>query len=90
MKNDFYEEKTIAGNQEPYWEDSIKIPRSDKFLESAHKLSDFIAQLPLSREQNDKLISLITAQVLDAEEGGFRFGLKIGVEYGRSENDPEK
>lgn len=41
----------------------------------------------MSKEQNDKLIDLMVKHVLTAEEGGFRYGLKIGIECGKSGNE---
>ena len=87
MKSDFYFEKTTQGNKDTDDEETIEIPRSMEFAESAQKLSEFINKLPLSKEQNDKLIDLMVKHVLTAEDGGFRYGLKIGIECGKSGNE---
>ena len=45
------------------------------------KIIDFIAALPISREENDRLIALIIQQVQDGEQGAFAQGLRIGKEF---------
>lgn len=87
MKSDFYFEKTTQGNKNTDADETIEIPRSVEFIESAQKLSELINKLPLSKEQNDKLIDLMVKHVLAAEEGGFRYSLKIGLEYEESGNE---
>lgn len=37
--------------------------------------------LPISREENDRLIALIIQQVQDGEQGAFAQGLRIGKEF---------
>lgn len=54
----------------------------------SRELSDFIAALPLSREENDRLIALIIQQVQDGEQGAFAQGLRIGIQFaGWKENE---
>lgn len=55
--------------------------RTDIFYSTARELSDFIAALPISREENDRLIALIIQQVQDGEQGAFAQGLRIGKEF---------
>lgn len=71
----------------------IEIPRTPEFVSTAKAVSDIIGGLPLSREQNDRLIAALVAHVEAAEKSGFRFGLELGLDYGRYEaahkEDPE-
>lgn len=93
----------MTGNQDPggnarekEWlqdrgeeEGVIEIPRSAEFVATAQAVSDYINDLGLSTAQNNRLIELLTAHVLKAEVGGFRYGLKIGLAYGRRERAEE-
>lgn len=66
----------------------IKNENLESFYSTARELSDFIAALPLSREENDRLIALIIQQVQDGEQGAFAQGLRIGKEFaGWEENE---
>ena len=56
----------------------FEIPRSEQFYSAAKDLSKFIIGLPLSCEQNGKLIDLVLEQVRVAERGAFAEGLKLG------------
>ena len=55
--------------------------RTESFYSTARELSDFIAALPISREENDRLIALIIRQVQNGEQGAFAQGLRIGKEF---------
>ena len=63
----------------------IEIPRTPEFVSTTKAVSDIIGGLPLSREQNDRLIAALVAHVEAAEKSGFRFGLELGLDYGRYE-----
>lgn len=60
-------------------DDKIEIPRSDRFIEIANELSDFINALPLNQPDNDKLIQIIVEQIKEAERTAFLFGFDMGV-----------
>lgn len=64
-------------NEQPECE--IVIPRSEKFVQIANELSDFINTLPLNKPENDKLIQIIVEQVKEAEHTAFLFGFDMGV-----------
>ena len=55
--------------------DKIIIERTKEFTESAKSLSDFISALPLSAEQNDKLVHGMVEQVKAAERAAFKQAL---------------
>lgn len=61
----------------------ITIQRSHQFKVNAVELGDFIRALPLSTQQNDSLIALITKQVTEAEGTAFRFGFDMGVKLAK-------
>lgn len=67
----------IRNEQEP----ALAVERTEGFYNTARELSDFIAALPISREENDRLIALIIRQVQDGEKGAFAQGLRIGREF---------
>lgn len=60
---------------------AIQIDRTEQMIAAAHELSDYIAGLLLTTEQNDTLVSLIVKQVQEAERGAFVQGFKWGMEY---------
>lgn len=65
---------------------TIEINRTNEFDNAAKELGDYIARLPLSHEQNDKLIELMLKQVNAAEEGSFLHGFKLGNDIGKHES----
>ena len=60
---------------------AIQIERTAQMIAAAHKLSDYIKDLPLTAEQNDTLVSSMIEQVQEAERGAFVQGFKLGMEY---------
>lgn len=67
----------LRSEQEP----ALTVERTESFYSTARELSDFIAALPINREENDRLIALIIRQVQDGEQGAFAQGLRIGREF---------
>lgn len=65
----------------------IQIRRTEEFITTAQAVSDFLKDLPLTREQNDRLISLMVEHVRAAEQGGFRDGVRYGIVFGRHWED---
>lgn len=68
----------------------IKIEHGEECLKVARELSKYISNLPLSVEQNNRLVQLMIAQVEAAERGAFSQGAKVGMEYGRYESQSDK
>ena len=60
---------------------AIQINRTEQMLAAARELSDYIAGLPLTAEQNNALVSLMIKQVQEAERGAFIQGFKWGMDY---------
>ena len=67
----------LRNEQEP----ALAVERTESFYSTARALSDCIAALPISREENDRLIALIIQQVQGGEQGAFAQGLRIGKEF---------
>ena len=60
-------------------EDGIELEKSPEMLASAERLSDYIRELPLTAEQNDKLVQMLLDHVGDVQRCGFNQGLKVGT-----------
>ncbi len=70
-------EKTIEAALSGFKEDDvIQIVRSEAFLAKGRELSDYIAALPLTKEQNDRLVALMVEQVCVTELGAFKEGVR--------------
>ena len=76
---DFVPVETMWGDRD-IW---LTIERGPEFLTVAKELSDYIAELPLTVEQNDKLVRLAVAT--KAERNAFFEGARLGLELGRAE-----
>lgn len=68
---------------------AIPIERGEEFYQAAKGLSEFIHALPLSAENNNRLIDLMVDQVCEAERGAFVQGFRMGREFGQWEETPE-
>lgn len=68
----------------------IKIEHGEECLKVARDLSKYISNLPLSVEQNNRLVQLMIAQVEAAECGAFYQGANVGMEYGCYESQSDK
>ena len=78
---DFVPVETMWGDRD-IW---LTIERGPEFLTVAKELSDYIAELPLTVEQNDKLVRLAVAQTTKAERNAFFEGARLGLALGRAE-----
>lgn len=56
------------------------ISRTKETLKIAQELSDYIKSLPLTNEQNDKLVSMMADCTQQFESDAFTLGLKAGVQ----------
>ncbi|MGE8000868.1 hypothetical protein ACQKOF_19770 [Lysinibacillus sp. NPDC093190] len=59
----------------------IEIKRTEAFIQTANELSAFLKALPLSREDNDRLVALMVQNVREAEKGAFLQGFSMGYEF---------
>lgn len=64
-------------------DDVIQIERSPDFTTIAHEVSAHMSALPLTNEQNNRLVELVIKQINEAETTAFRQGFDMGVELGR-------
>ena len=64
---------------------AVDIQRGEEFSESAKRLSDFIAGLPLTTAQNDELVRLAVEMVNAAERGAYLQGFLFGFQFGRDQ-----
>lgn len=64
---DFVPVETMWGDRD-IW---LTIVRGPEFLAKAKALSDYIAALPLTVEQNDELVRLTVTQTVEAERNAF-------------------
>jgi hypothetical protein len=53
---------------------------TDEFIANSKVLSDYILELPLSNEQNKKLIDLIYNNIIQAKEDAFTDGITFILE----------
>lgn len=51
--------------------------RTERFNDAVKKVSEYIEQLPLTSEENNKLISLLLDNIAAAEVDAFLFGINI-------------
>lgn len=56
------------------------LSRTKEALQFAQNLSEYIRSLPLTNEQNDKLVSMMTDCTQKFESDAFALGLKAGVQ----------
>ena len=59
----------------------IEIKRTEAFIQTANELSAFLKALPLSHEDNNRLVALIVQNVREAEKGAFLQGFSMGYEF---------
>lgn len=69
----------------------ITTDRSEKFIKIAKDLGEFIKTLPLSVEDNNKLVYMMIEQITTAEHDAFLqgcdLGIKLGKEFATDETD---
>ena len=68
----------------------IEITKGAEFLRTAGELSDVIAALPLTAEQNNKLIQCIIEHTTAASKEAFAQGLILGATGGEVQNEPRR
>jgi len=58
-------------------EGEIEIIKTEKFLDAVKELSDYIITLPLSNQENDRLVELILKQTSIAQKDAFLQGADL-------------
>lgn len=71
----FYQD--IFGNEDAI----IKIRRTKKFFDTAQRVSDYLRELDIPSDQNNKLVELMIAHTNAAEESGFIDGVGYGLMF---------
>ena len=59
--------------------DTIEIIRSDEFNRLAQNISDTIKNLPLTHEDNNRLVALMVKQLNEAETTSYLQGFDMGI-----------
>lgn len=59
---------------------------SNEYLDTAKELSDYIKSLPLSVDQNDKLVSMILKHVEVARNDSFKQGIEFMFDTANNQN----
>lgn len=64
----------------------VEIDNFNEYLDTAKELSDYIKSLPLSLDQNDKLISLMHKHNDVARKDAFRQGIEFMLDTANNQN----
>ena len=62
--------------------------RTEEFIITAKAVSEFLHDLPLTHEQNDRMIELMLEHVHAAESSGFHDGVRYGIVIGQHWDEP--
>jgi len=65
----------------------IQIERTEAFIQTANELSAFLKALPLSYDENNRLVELMVKHVKEAEAGAFLQGFSMGYEFNEYQGD---
>ena len=57
---------------------AVQIKRTPEVMERVNAVSDFVAALPLTRQQNDELVRLLTGLVNAVEHDAYLQGVVFG------------
>lgn len=68
----------------------VEIDNFNEYLDSAKELSDYIKSLPLSVDQNDKLVSLMHKHNDVARKDAFRQGIEFMFDTAKNQDIEEK
>lgn len=58
----------------------MEIKRTKEFYQASRQISDFIKGLPLSTEDNDKLVSRLVEYTNTVERSAALFGVQVGMQ----------
>ena len=58
---------------------NVSAGRTEDFLQTTRDVSDYLDTLPLTNEQNNKLIELLCKNVIAAERGAYILGINIAA-----------
>ncbi len=64
--------------------------RTPEFMASTQAVSDYLQTLPLTVEQHNQLVGLMTDNVVQAEKGAFGYGFAFGMKLAAPENKSQR
>ena len=65
----------------------ITIKHTEDFLELAKDLRELVKGLPISNDDNEKLIKLMLEQIQQAEKDSFLQGFEMGLEFAKYQQE---
>lgn len=68
----------------------VEFDNSNEYLDTAKELSDYIKSLPLSLDQNDKLINMILKHVEVARNDSFKQGIEFMLDTANNQDIEEQ
>ena len=68
----------------------VECDNSNEYLDTAKELSDYIKSLPLSLDQNDKLINMILKHVEVARNDSFKQGIEFMLDTANNQDIEEQ
>lgn len=68
----------------------VEFDNSNEYLDTAKELSDYIKLLPLSLDQNDKLINMILKHVEVARNDSFKQGIEFMFDTANNQDIEEQ
>lgn len=68
----------------------VEIDNFNEYLDTAKELSDYIKSLPLTLDQNDKLVSLMHKHNDVARKDAFRQGIEFMLDTAKNQDVEEK
>lgn len=68
----------------------VEFDNSNEYLDTAKELSDYIKSLPLSLDQNDKLINMILKHVEVARNDLFKQGIEFMFDIANNQDIEEQ
>ena len=68
----------------------VEFDNSNEYLDTAKELSDYIKSLPLSLDQNDKLINMILKHVEVSRNDSFKQGIEFMFDTANNQDIEEQ
>lgn len=68
----------------------MEIKRTKEFYQASRQISDFIKGLPLSTEDNDKLVHNLVEYTNTVEQNAALFGVQVGLQLAQGLSRDEK
>ena len=78
--------KTIAKEEATI---TVSDRSNPNFLDAAYALGEYLLTLPLSNDQHNELVKLISEQISEAEIGSWNLGLGLGLHLNAKKKELE-